>query len=207
MDRASTMRDAFSQEICIKIRKVFLQVVHVSYWKQIKTGKLPRHSLAALILLGALDKAAEMKFLTTELMDWHIIVKSNSFIFSVDDSVSERRGGMDRAGHPTEAIPLGTASNSVGIYGHASRWCGALLHHLHQNHFLRAKKMMNRFLVSQLVHVLLGFIEAHEYAQKKIPLYMGDTEEADTLEQVIIVEESQHLGERQISSPLIKTAV
>ena len=214
MDRASTMRDAFSQEICIKIRKVFLQVVHVSYWKQIKTGKLPRHSLAALILLGALDKAAEMKFLTTELMDWHIIVNSNSFIFSVDDSVkvsSERRGGTDSSGHPTEAIPLGTASvatvNSVGIYGHASRWCGALRHLLNQNHFLRAKKMMNRFLVSQLVHVLLGFIEAHEYAQKKIPLYMGDTEEADTLEQVIIVEESQHLGERHFPSHLIKTAV
>ena len=206
-ERAQTMRDVFSPEICIKIRKVFLQVVHVSYWKQIKVGKLPRHSLAALILLGALDKAAEMKNITTELMDWYIIVKSNSFIFSVDDSVkvsSERHCSMDGAtsevvsGSRADGVQLPTTSrdDSVdGLHTQASRWCDALRRLCTQNQFLRAKRMVNRYLVSQLVHVLLGFIEAHEYAQKKIPLYMGATEEADTLEQVIIVKESQQLGE------------
>jgi hypothetical protein len=32
--------------------------------------------------------------------------------------------------------------------------------------------------------VLASFIEAHEYAQKKIPYYLGEEEETDTPEEV-----------------------
>lgn len=184
---------SFSRDTCIKIRKVFLQVVHVSYWKQLKAGKLPRHSLAALVLLGAQDKASEMNFLTNELMDWHIIFNSNSFIFSSDDSGTGIDIDIDTGYLHSEGVVVGIVPES--IQHRTTALCSALQHLLCRNHFLRMKKAINGFLVSQMVHILLGFIEAHEYAQRNISIYMGDTVVVrDTLEQVLVVEESKKLG-------------
>ncbi len=190
----------------MKIRKVFLQVVHVSYWKQIKAGKLPRHSLAALILLGAQDKASEMNFLANELMDWHIIFNSYKFIFSADDSGTEyddiedsasSRGTDFQSGETVVAVGNERSSNLDRL--DAPLWSSsrALRCYFCRNQFIRAKSLINAFLVSQMVHILLGFIEAHEFAQKNIPQYMSGTEEADTVEQVRVVDESKTLGEME----------
>ena len=190
----------FSRDICMKIRKVFLQVVHVSYWKQIKAGKLPRHSLAALILLGAQDKASEMNFLAKELMDWHIIFNSYKFIFSADDSGTEyddiedsasSRGTDFQSGETVVAVGNERSSNLDRL--DAPLWSSrALRCYFCRNQFIRAKSLINAFLVSQMVHILLGFIEAHEFAQKNIPQYMSGT-----VEQVRVVDESKTLGEME----------
>jgi hypothetical protein len=46
-----------------------------------------------------------------------------------------------------------------------------------------------------LIHMCLSFIEAHEYAQKKVPYYLGPEEYVNTPEEYIIVHESKELVE------------
>ena len=199
-NKAQTMMmkdSSFSRDICIKIRKVFLQVVHVSYWKQLKAGKLPRHSLAALVLLGAQDQASEMNFLANELMDWHIICNSNSFIFSADDSGTVQHVIDDDVSDASLQQSRATTTLRSALQ--------RLL--LCRNHLVLVKKAINGFLVSQMVHILLGFIEAHEYAQNNISVYMGDTEVADTMEQVIVVQESNKLGDERSGSTYVSLSV
>lgn len=212
--RTRTMADSYSDQIFRRIRKVFLQVVHVSYWKQIKAGKLPRHSPAALVLLGAVDRASEWRQLADGLKDWNIIEQSNSFFFSAQNNKAAFEADSDhQPGGPDpsydhlenqvgEAMEGGASAASVQpITVTRSRGAHNLITFYAQafgrsrNPAVILGRILHRFRVSQLVHILLGFVEAHEYAQKKIPLYMGATEEADTLEQVLVVKESQNLGE------------
>ena len=47
------------KELLAGTREVFLEVVRVGYWKQIRSGKLPRKSYSAIILLNSIDEALE----------------------------------------------------------------------------------------------------------------------------------------------------
>ena len=62
-----------------------------------------------------------------------------------------------------------------------------LLHDIPQSNSYKAYEQ------AHIVHVLTSFIEAHEYAQERIPFYLGETEGIDTAEEAMVVEESQEL--------------
>lgn len=76
-----------NEKILGNIRRVFLDVVRVSYWKQIKLGKLPRQSIAARILLSSIDFGLETIH-TPGLQDWENIVDDHPFLFPKDESTS-----------------------------------------------------------------------------------------------------------------------
>ena len=42
-----------------------------------------------------------------------------------------------------------------------------------------------------------AFVVAHEYAQKKVAYYLGNTEALDTLETMIVVQESEEQVKRE----------
>ena len=85
------MRGSFirclNQNLLANIRRVFLDVVRVSYWKQIKLGKLPRQSIAARILLSSIDFGLETIH-TPGLQDWENIVDDHPFLFPKHESTS-----------------------------------------------------------------------------------------------------------------------
>merc|ERR1719223_656517 len=49
---------------------------------------------------------------------------------------------------------------------------------------------------AHIMNSLTGFIEAHEYAQKKIAYYLGQSESLDTLETMLVVKESEAAVQR-----------
>eukprot|EP01035_Chromulina_nebulosa_P019309 gene19309-25170_t len=50
---------AIDVDLIIKFRNVFLNVIRISYWNQISSGRLPRGSNAAMILLNSIDVGLE----------------------------------------------------------------------------------------------------------------------------------------------------
>ena len=197
--REGTMSDAYSIEIILRLRKVFLQVVHVSYWKQVKAGKLPRNSPATLILVGSIDKAIEKQSLSEGLLDWTNIEESYSFFFT-DAQTNNSRQTLhedEEATHGTEMRDVNLENTDIepsgSNYDHQDRYCIVGIVQASAP-WLHCKNLIRDFRLSQLVHLLLGFISAHEYAQKKIPQYMGVTQEVDTLEQLLVINESKSLG-------------
>jgi len=174
-----------------------------SYWKQIKSGKLPRNSPATLILVGSIDRAIEKQCLQEGLMDWKIIVESYSFFFSAAQANHNRQSNSnsnasfeDVEGENAPELRIGSLENigEVEISNNINSDSFSIVSIIQNSTpWLHCKELIRTFRLSQLVNLLLGFISAHEYAQKKIPQYMGATEEADTLEQVLVVKESKAL--------------
>lgn len=72
-DEETELPDTFHRNINERLllftRRAFLEVVRISYWKQINSGKLPRNSTTALILLSSVDVALE-NLDGTGLKDW-----------------------------------------------------------------------------------------------------------------------------------------
>eukprot|EP01034_Spumella_vulgaris_P023864 gene23864-30140_t len=62
-------------ESSAQLRRAFLEVVRVNYWKQINSGKLPRKSTATLALLNSIDVAMEAHR-ATDLNDWSVLLAS-----------------------------------------------------------------------------------------------------------------------------------
>jgi NhaP-type Na+/H+ or K+/H+ antiporter len=62
------------KELLAGTREVFLEVVRVGYWHQIRSGKLPRKSYSAIILLNSIDEAMERDSVMAGLMDWQAIM-------------------------------------------------------------------------------------------------------------------------------------
>ncbi|KAJ1390437.1 hypothetical protein B484DRAFT_409008 [Ochromonadaceae sp. CCMP2298] len=52
-------------------------------------------------------------------------------------------------------------------------------------------KSLKDYREAQIVYLLTTFIDAHHYAQKRIPYYLGDTETIDTPEEALVVQESR----------------
>mmetsp|Transcript_6728 Transcript_6728/g.14764 ORF Transcript_6728/g.14764 Transcript_6728/m.14764 type:complete len:857 (+) Transcript_6728:153-2723(+) len=77
----SFQRPLVLNELLTHIRRAFLEVVRVSYWRQINSGKLPRKSSAALILLNSIDVALETTD-TPGLQDWDVIETSHRALFA-----------------------------------------------------------------------------------------------------------------------------
>ena len=168
-----------SAELTPRVRKAFLEVVRVSYWKQISTGKLPRKSFAALTLLGSIDAALEQCKLEEWLLDWQSIVDSNRFLFP------QREGGMEAV------TPRGITSGRSGIGSDSVHGDLGIVQGSYN--YLHWRQRMRD---TQVITILLSFIEAHEYAQQKIPYYLGHAETADTPEQQQVVQESVELVTR-----------
>jgi hypothetical protein len=61
-----------------------------------------------------------------------------------------------------------------------------------------SSSIMSRLLYTDdvVVSVLTCFISAHEYAQQRIPVYLGEEAVADTVEQAVVVAESQKLVQK-----------
>jgi NhaP-type Na+/H+ or K+/H+ antiporter len=132
-------------------RAAFLQVVNLSYLRQISEGKLPRGSRAAIALLNSVDVGFDTTH-TPGLQDFDHLTRSFRRTSLLELSLSWTR-----------------------------RLLGALLAHV------------ERLRETNEILALLSFIEAHEYAQAKIPLYLGPTETITTAEEAQVVNESAQL--------------
>lgn len=311
-------------ELLFNMRRAFLEVVRVSYWRQIESGRLPRKSNAALILLSSVDFALETTN-TPGLQDWDYIYDSHEYLFkdlkrkmrpknlieriastlipeSVTESVTDLAFGevavhsissakpsehsgehQQRANATSENLnkdppsSMLSADNKVstetvsGTGENAARVLkgpatSAALHASDEEatspvkpvrsatklfddeprsvtskdtieivrqltaarniastpksvskfkaHSTTAAKVLTsaatvnnttaatvafekntqtQYRHAQVVYILTSFIEAHEYAQRKIPYFLGDTEGIDTPEEDIVVRESMQL--------------
>jgi hypothetical protein len=65
----------------VHVRRAFLEVVRVNYWKQINSGKLPRKSTATLALLNSIDVAMEAHD-SPGLGDWTVLLQTNRGLFA-----------------------------------------------------------------------------------------------------------------------------
>eukprot|EP01034_Spumella_vulgaris_P023862 gene23862-30138_t len=69
------------EEVVVHVRRAFLEVVRVNYWKQINSGKLPRKSTATLALLNSIDVAMEAHD-SPGLGDWLTLLDTNRGLFA-----------------------------------------------------------------------------------------------------------------------------
>jgi hypothetical protein len=138
------------------VRTAFFDMVTSVYWKHIKDGKLRRNSTAAHVLLYSVDVGKDTAHIPG-LQDWDAV---------------ERFLSPDR-------------------YSWLIKICSSIDWAID---FCRSKKgvlqkavsdYLNSHRLENSVLMLSSFIEAHEYAQCGIPLYLGEEEMAlDTPEQV-----------------------
>mmetsp|Transcript_2893 Transcript_2893/g.4440 ORF Transcript_2893/g.4440 Transcript_2893/m.4440 type:complete len:1037 (-) Transcript_2893:411-3521(-) len=187
-------RPVILNDLLSHIRRAFLEVVRVSYWRQINSGKLPRKSSAALILLNSIDVALETTD-TPGLQDWDVIEAHYRALFQ---SQTNYRDPLNQAAHELGAFHEdnnSTATNertqrtlkrarsraSIGVYQHESATVGTIA------------KSLKDYREAQIVYLLTTFIDAHHYAQKRIPYYLGDTETIDTPEEALVVQESREI--------------
>lgn len=192
-------RPHIMEELLTHIRRAFLEVVRVSYWRQINSGKLPRKSSAALILLNSIDVALETTD-TPGLQDWDEIVAHHKALFDnltkndpvaaaaahatdhypTDSSASAATGGASGATTPRRRASRGSVNMSLqGVYD--------------ADKTTLISKALKDYREAQIVYLLTTFIDAHQYAQKRIPYYLGDTETIDTPEEALVVQESREL--------------
>jgi hypothetical protein len=255
-------RPQLLSELMTHIRRAFLDVVRVSYWRQINSGKLPRKSSAALILLNSIDVAME-QVKQPGLHDWDVIEKQYAAYFRaqrnyVDPIMAMRRsfyitrsgsaqlslGSARRAprgarryatqlmpeGRPpalSDAVEAGItttaggdgsggggggreSSGSAKTGGAGPQVVGEGDHDSLDDDLVRVAdvdfesdestqrsndlaQVVQDHQDAQIVYLLTAFIDAHNYAQKRIPFYLGDTETIDTPEEALVVQESRDL--------------
>lgn len=182
------------------IRRAFLNVVRVRYWRQINTGRLPRKSGVALTLLNSIDIALETTGLPG-LQDWQFILmtKANLFkdvLLAYQDSGHRIKAGV--GSHGTTAV-----TNQFDVI---------LARHVDSSFILPTynkvedkpavapdapasrrellAKALREYHCSQAVYLLISFIEAQLYAQRKIPFYLGE-DLSTTPEAALVIRESQ----------------
>lgn len=233
-------RPTMLAELLAHIRRAFLEVVRVSYWRQINSGKLPRKSSAALILLNSIDVALETTD-TPGLQDWEVIEKeyrqyfksqtnyidpihamSLSFYRRQQSSRLGMFGGVSqhtdvsshrsdkRSASQSAAAAGASVGGDAGAGGDLEGGKGPSTNTNSLDDAFRTvpdvdfesdastkgeEENLGKFIKdhqdAQIVYLLTAFIDAHNYAQKRIPYYLGDTETIDTPEEALVVQESR----------------
>lgn len=178
----SLAEDPLNPDMLDATRRAFLEIVRMSYWNQVNSGKLPRKSTAARILLNSVDVALETTD-TPGLQDWDEIEKHfdelyRNYYNTVGSGENDRRAS-DATDHGTsmgdsESQREGTISSAYNT----------------------VSKRLREYRDAQAVYLLTSFIDAHVYAQHRIAYFMGSsTEEPDTAEQALVIQESWELVE------------
>ncbi len=240
-----------------EIRRAFLNVVRLNYWRQINSGRLPRKSSAALVLLNSIDVALETTN-TPGLQDWDHIAQNRQQLFrevitafevpSILSPDPSNRGlqmyssDMDLVGRMEAAererqsatarlesdhsISLANNTDQERYYriassteqisstpnrsshlpalscmrehvtpppGSPTQVPALCSTHTSANRLHQYDQLLREYRFSQAVYILTSFIEAHEYAQRTIPFYLGELETIDTPEEALVVQESQDL--------------
>lgn len=200
-------------DLVIQVRRAFLEVVRVNYWKQIDSGKLPRKSTATLSLLSSIDVALESLDSPEGLQDWAVLVKNNKYLLYKDEeqptaeqqeqeasrifqqrqqrkqSMSDLYWQFDR--QEMESVRLNNNLNNMQMDVNSDE--GDVFERLSRESiaddpytvnanngqgdhgtmtFIR--HMVDDYYIAKKVYILTSFIAAHEYAQKKIPYYLGE---------------------------------
>lgn len=80
------------QELVEQMRRAFLEITRVSYWRQINSGRLPRKGDVALALLKSVDVALDTIH-TTGCQDWHFLMQRYRYLVYdlVDDDNDSQR--------------------------------------------------------------------------------------------------------------------
>ena len=149
--RLERFDSSVNEKLLDSYRVAFLQVVNLSYLRQISEGKLPRGSRAAIALLDSVD----VGFDTTHTPGLHDF------------------GHLVRLGLRTSFVEL-LLSWARGRHGLFNR---LLVHFEHKRE-------------TEEILALQSFVEAHQYAQAKIPLCMGPSESLATPEEAQVLHES-----------------
>eukprot|EP01039_Chlorochromonas_danica_P001852 gene1852-2026_t len=207
------------------IRRAFLNIVRSRYWQQISSGRLPRKSNAAFTLLNSIDVALEHTS-WPGLQDWQYIFRSKKQLFKDLLSAFEENmkrsdyippGGATAASAAlpkafstttalsdsptTSALPFSsinsTSFNPIQADGDVytlmpdDRDNGPAASASDQHDIT-----LRDYRCSQAVYLLMSFIEAHQYAQKKMPFYFarGDGQ-SSTAEEIRVIEESREVVE------------
>eukprot|EP01041_Mallomonas_annulata_P003036 gene3036-5952_t len=171
--------------LLVHVRAAFLNVVRAVYWKHIEEGKLPRNSASALALLYSIDVGHDTVH-TPGLQDWDALQPSLTlsaymwllYIANIFDMIISCVYMIPnlRCSHFTSNVPSNATSTSTSGYsGFFHRTLSSLI---------ELRRQENG------VYILSSFIEAHEYAQEKIPYYLGEEEGIDTPELALVVQES-----------------
>eukprot|EP01039_Chlorochromonas_danica_P001449 gene1449-1574_t len=160
-------RKAVNKEVLCAIRRAFLSVLRVNYWKHIQSGRLPRNSHAARALLNSIDVGMDTIH-TPGLQDWDAICDDISRLTQGEQLPVVDNVALSESGN---LIEQNSAQDvQIDLYDH---------------------DILKSYQDSQLVYMLSSFIEAHEHAQLKIPFYLGESEVIDTPEEAIVVTESK----------------
>lgn len=78
--------------LLVTMRKAFLDILRVNYFKQINTGKLPRKSFAAIILLNSIDISLPLiKTSNDKLNDLDILIQSHYYMKKLSKKLKQRR--------------------------------------------------------------------------------------------------------------------
>jgi NhaP-type Na+/H+ or K+/H+ antiporter len=79
-------------DLLITMRKVFLEVLRVNYFKQINSGQLPSKSFAALLLLQSVDKSLyTMNTVNDKLEDLNLLTQSHFYLKKLYEKRTERK--------------------------------------------------------------------------------------------------------------------
>jgi NhaP-type Na+/H+ or K+/H+ antiporter len=80
------------EDLLVTMRKVFLEVLRVNYFKQINSGQLPSKSFAALLLLQSVDKSLyTMNTVNDKLEDLHLLTQSHFYLKKLYEKRTERK--------------------------------------------------------------------------------------------------------------------
>lgn len=155
--------------LLLTMRKVFLEVLRVNYFKQINSDKLPRKSFAAIILLNSIDISSNATITPDDkLNDLMIILNSHYYLKKLYQ------------GKPKDEEIPDVDTDRPASHKHA------LLHnrsHFHNDYSVH---------LQTAVMVLIAYIEAHEFAQSRIAFYLGEHDGIDTPEEDIVINESRN---------------
>jgi len=170
LGQRESISHAPNARLLVHIRIAFLEMCRSTYWRHIDEGKLPRNSTAAVNLLYSID-VAEDTVNTPGLQDWD----------TIDFFLSRDRYAW--------IINLCTWIDFLWTSFIFVLTCRFVSHNTRP---YNSKGFLETYFLEYFewqrsenaVYMLASFIEAHEYAQKKIPYYLGEEEEADTPEEV-----------------------
>lgn len=250
------------EEILSQIRRAFLEIVRVHYWRQIRSGRLPRKSQTISILLNSIDYALERSH-TSGLDDWsymtqfhfqlfrNLTLKSKSAVAceAVNDVQTSKdiEGGSGNdtksdsvylkqyldSTSPDNSNSFSDSSDVIRI-GQRVPFDSVINFYSEKNLIDSAKqqskkdgldlvknndsssnmvtstrclpsisncfdKYESKYTIhhrnAQIVQLLIAFLEAHEYAQKKIRFYVGVKEGIKSSDEEIVLDESRALVE------------
>jgi hypothetical protein len=149
--------------LLIKLLLILYARYRRSYLRQIREGRIPRGSLAALTLLESVDVGHDTCH-TPGLQDWDFINKHLQEPFYVTMVKKACEYSRDRFG--------GRFSQLLG--------CESIL------------RWIEDHAVAYRVIIITSFLEAHRFAQQQIPYYLGEEEWAESPEEFLILEESNN---------------